>query len=79
MSFYETRFQRRVEVVNEFLLLCLSYHFVLFVDQRFDSKKQVDFGTSAIVFINILLGLNTLIILGVSIKSIAQKIRIKLL
>ena len=36
--------QRRIEVFNEVVLLCLCYHFVLFADDIWDEGERDLFG-----------------------------------
>ena len=68
MKFYMTPSQKKIEMVNEFLLAILCYHFVVFADNQFTlSPKLVEnLGKSTIIFVLILLGMNTLIILVVN-------------
>ena len=78
MPFYESQFMKRLETMNECLLVCQIYHFVLFADIIWSADARLDFGLSALIFIIALLSINMLIILAVSIKKIVQVIRRKL-
>ena len=80
--FYESPFQRRVEMCNEGLLICLCTHFILFTDialqQQQDESLMVALGRSACIFVLILLGGNTAIILAINFRSIKLKVKRKL-
>ena len=77
MDFYETTSQRRIEIINECILIILCYHFVLFVNPVWPNEFRDKLGTSAIFFVSLLLGLNTLIIFWVNIIMIKSKCRIR--
>ena len=66
---------------NEGLLLCLCMHFILFTDialQQQDKSLIVALGRSVCIFVLVLLGGNTAVILAVNFRSIKLKIKRKL-
>jgi len=73
--FHESPLQRRTEMFNEMLLLCLCYHFVLFADEIWDDGERNFFGQSTIIFVCFLLGVNTLLILAINFKVITLKFK----
>ena len=72
MSFYETSFQRRIEVINEWILLGMVYHWLAFLNPIIfeDHSMMKSLGESVISFITSLLGFNLLIIIWVNIKVV---------
>lgn len=76
---HESRHLSRIEMLNEYILLCLSYHFIYFIDPAwsFDFKDRV--GDSAVVFVSLILGINTVIIIAVNIASIRRKLHLRFL
>lgn len=81
-TFYMSPFQKRVEMLNEGLLLVLCHHFVLFVDPWLPSQEGLksarDIGRSAIAFIVLLLAANTAIILAVNCRQVKLRVKKKL-
>ena len=80
-GFYLSPFQKRVEIVNEGLLVCLCLNFILFTDTVIwmDSQETMfKFGRSACAIVLILLGGNTLIIMAINFKRIKLIIKKKL-
>ena len=71
VRFHESTAQRRIEVINEFLLAMLCTHYVAFTNPVFVWEKvsRDGLGTSIIVFVCTLLGVNTLVILTVSVMA----------
>ena len=63
--------------MNECLLVCLCYHFILFADIIWEASMRQGFGKSMIAFVLTLLGVNTFIILKISFKTISMFIRKK--
>lgn len=59
--------------MNECLLVCLCYHFVIFADSIWSRELRENVGTSTVVFVVSLLGINTLIITALNIKAISLK------
>ena len=72
MSFFETTFQRSIEIINECILLCIVYHWLAFANPVIyeDYQLMKAFGKSVIGFVLTLLAFNTVIILWVNIKAI---------
>ena len=54
-------------MVNEVILVGICYHFVLFADPIWEDDMRDNIGTSVVGFVLTLLGINTLIIIGVNI------------
>ena len=73
LDVHETPRQRRIEMMNEVLLVCICYHFIFFADPRWDDYWREIFGQSCLVFVLAILGINTLIIIGVNILAIKRK------
>lgn len=69
--------QYRVELLNELLLVCICYHFVLFANDVWDREFRDQIGLSTIIFICFLLGINVLLIFFVNVKLIYKKIKAK--
>ena len=64
-------FQRRVEMLNECLLVFLCSHFILFLDVKLkqdEFEKVLAIGRSAIAFVVLLLAMNMAIILAINCK-----------
>ena len=77
MEFYETKSQRKIEMINEYILVILCYHFILLVNPVWSNELRDRLGTSVIFFVGLLLCLNTLIIMWVNIVMIKSKCRIR--
>ena len=77
MHVHETEKQRRIEMLNECILLGTCYHFYMLVDPNIEQSLKDDLGTSIVVFISSLLGINTLIIIGVNIQAICHKLKLR--
>lgn len=75
MPFYNGPMQRRVEITNECLLVCLCYHFVIFADIVWGPEIVKAVGTSTTVFVCTLLGVNIMIIMWMNVYAI--KLRCK--
>ena len=73
MPFYQSPFQRRIEIMNECFLVCLCYHFLVFAEVVWTAKFRKIVGTSTIVIVSTLLGINTLIIMSINSKAIKLK------
>lgn len=59
--------------MNECLLVCLCYHFVIFANTIWSPELRSNVGTSTIIFVVSLLGINTLIITALNFKAIKLK------
>ena len=66
MPFYESIVQRRIETVNEILLLCICYHFTVWNELIVDIPCRETLGTLMIGFVIALLAFNSIIILFVN-------------
>jgi len=77
VRFHESTQQHRIEIVNELILVCLCYHFVLFADEMWEMSFREHVGSSTVVFVMLLLGLNTVIILFINARLIKLKIKAK--
>ena len=77
VRFHETTAQRRIEIINEFILMMLCAHYVAFTNPVFVWEKVTrdSLGTSIIVFVCTLLGVNTLVILGVNVMAVKAACR----
>ena len=75
MSFYETASQRRVEVMNECILVAICYHFVIFAIPSFKIETREILGTSVICFVCLLLTANTILIITVTFSATKQRLR----
>ena len=64
-------------MLNECILLGLCYHFILFIDPIWDRDLKDQVGTTAIVLISTLLGINGLVILIVTIQSLKRKFELR--
>ena len=77
VRFHESTQQHRIEIVNELILVCLCYHFVLFADQMWEMSFRDHVGSSTVVFVMLLLGLNTVLILIINARLIKLKVKAK--
>lgn len=75
MSFYETTSQRRVEVMNECILVAICYHFVIFANPSFKIETHEILGISVICFVCLLLTVNTILIAIVTFSATRQRCR----
>ena len=73
-SFHMTPIQRRFEIMNECILICVCYHFFLFANPIWSEEFREQLGTSVVSFVGLLLGINTLIILGVNTQLVCRKL-----
>ena len=78
VRFHESLLQKRVELLNEWLLVCLCYHFVIFADSSWSRYIRDKVGLSTISFVCLLLGANIVIIIFANIKMIIFKIKVKI-
>ncbi len=67
--------QRRIEVMNEFFLMAICYHFVLFANPVWEQSLREKIGTSVIVFVCVLLGVNGVIMILVNCKALYLKVK----
>ena len=77
-EFYQSPFQKRVEMANECLLVLLCLHFILFTDVVIWEDSQgtmMSIGRSAIAIVVLLLCGNTSIIIAMNCKRIKLKIK----
>lgn len=77
MGFYESKSHRRVEVMNECILIGVCYHFVIFANPSFDISIRHKLGYSIITFVCFLLFVNLIVIIGVNIETIKRKLMLK--
>ena len=75
VRFHESTQQQRIEIINELILICLCYHFVLFADQMWEMSFREHVGSSTVVFVLVLLGLNTMLILFINARLIKLKVK----
>ena len=76
MHFFLEVSSRNLELINEGLFLLAGYHFVLFINLLGDSHWRDMAGYRLVGTIATILALNTAIIIVVSIKTFARKIRL---
>ena len=76
-SFHMTPIQRRFEIMNECILICVCYHFVLFSNPVWSEEFREQLGTSVVSFVGLLLGINTLIIIVVNWQLGCRKLYLK--
>ena len=76
-NFYMTPMQRRLEIMNECILICVCYHFVLFANPIWSDGFREQLGTSVVSFVGLLLGINTMIIIGVNWQLGCRKLYLK--
>lgn len=77
MSFYESHSHRRIEMMNECILVGVCYHFVIFANPNFNITIRYKLGLSMIAFVSALLGVNGTVIFWVSIAAIKRKLKLK--
>ena len=75
MSFYESIAQRRIETLNECLLLLICCQLAIFSSLSLDDLTYEDLGDSVVVVVLLLLGFNSLIIVVVNIKVVTEYCR----
>lgn len=64
-------------MMNEVILVGICYHFVLFANPIWEDDMRDQIGTSVVGFVLALLGVNTLIIIGVNIQTIKRKCHLR--
>ena len=67
-----------MEILNEWILVCLCYHFVIFVDSSWERHIRDKVGLSSIIFVCILLGANMIIIIFANVKMIIFKCKVRI-
>lgn len=77
MRFYESNSHRRIEIMNECILVGVCYHFVIFANPDFDIAIRHKLGFATITFVSALLAVNSLVIVWVSIAAIKRKLKLK--
>ena len=78
VRFHESLLQQRVELFNEWILVCLCYHFVIFADSTWEPRLRDYVGQSTIGFVSFLLAANVCIIVMANIKAVIFKVKVKL-
>lgn len=78
VRFHESLLQKRMELLNEWILVCLCYHFVIFADSSWERIIYDKVGLSTIIFVCILLGANMIIIMFANIKMIIFKCKVRM-
>ena len=73
-NFHMTPIQRRFEIMNECILICICYHFVLFANPVWSADFREQLGISVVSFVGFLLAVNTLIIIWVNYQAICRKL-----
>jgi heme/copper-type cytochrome/quinol oxidase subunit 4 len=69
VSPYDASAQVNVDTVNEFMLLCISYHFLLFVDLVQDPEIKYKLGWTLVALIMLVVAANIVYIAIFSIKG----------
>lgn len=74
---YESSFSSRLEIFNEVVFLFLCYHMVLFANLVTDFEVREYIGWSFIYSSLFLVGVNTLVIMGVNVMTLLLKCKRK--
>ena len=77
MNFHETVRLRRIEMLNECILIGICYHFVLLIDPYYEQELKEFLGKSIFTYIIALLGINTLIIILVNYEAVCRKLKLR--